>query len=90
VSSPTAAQVNSVVTTVQRCIQLLQDQFGDSPRVDCLSGIRLEATETSKVALDFYDDVLKSDPTNAVRSFTFITKPLLNRFRRSGDARLTC
>jgi len=48
-----------------RCIQLLQDQFGDSPRVDCLSGIRLEATETSQVALDFYDDVLKSDPTNA-------------------------
>jgi len=48
-----------------RCIQLLVDQFGDSPRVDCLSGIRLEAVESPSVALSFYDEVLKSDPTSA-------------------------
>jgi len=47
-----------------RCIQLLQEKFPDSPRVDCLAGIRLEATEAPDVVLSFYDESLQSDPSN--------------------------
>lgn len=48
-----------------RCIKHLQDMFPDSPRVDCLTGIRLEATESPDVALAFYNNSLQSDPSNA-------------------------
>ncbi|KAF9788067.1 TPR-like protein [Thelephora terrestris] len=48
-----------------RCIKHLVDKFGDSPRVEVLSGIRIEATEKPETALEYYNKLLESDPTNA-------------------------
>ncbi|KAL0579429.1 Inositol phosphatase SIW14 [Marasmius crinis-equi] len=43
----------------------LSEKFPGSTRVDILAGIRIEASESSEVALKFYDDILKEDPSNA-------------------------
>lgn len=51
---------------LQRCIKHLVDKFGDSPRVEVLSGIRVEATEKPETALEYYNKLLESDPTNSV------------------------
>lgn len=51
---------------VQRCIKHLADKFGDSPRVEVLSGIRIEATEKPETALEYYNRLLENDPTNSV------------------------
>ncbi|RDX52550.1 TPR-like protein [Lentinus brumalis] len=48
-----------------KCIQLLADKFPDSPRVDVLTGIRLEASEPPETVLRYYDDLLEADSTNA-------------------------
>jgi tetratricopeptide (TPR) repeat protein len=74
---------------VQRCIKHLVDKFGDSPRVEVLSGIRMEATEKPEIALEYYNKLLESDPTNSV-STTGITQRLsaltMNN-RQRGDER---
>lgn len=46
---------------------MLHDKFPGSPRVDCLTGIRMEATESPDIALKYYAELLETDPTNAVR-----------------------
>jgi tetratricopeptide (TPR) repeat protein len=50
----------------QRCIKHLLDKFGDSPRVEVLSGIRVEATAKPETALEYYNKLLEGDPTNSV------------------------
>jgi len=47
------------------CLRLLAAKFPDSPRVDVLSGIRMEATERPEVVLKFYDQLLEADSSNA-------------------------
>ena len=51
---------------VQRCIKHLVDKFGDSPRVEVLSGIRIEAMGKPDTALEYYNRLLENDPTNSV------------------------
>jgi len=48
-----------------RCIKHLVDKFGDSPRVEVLSGIRIEATEKPETVLEYYNKLLETDPTNS-------------------------
>jgi len=48
-----------------RCIKYLVDKFGNSPRVEVLSGIRIEATEKPETALEYYNKLLEGDPTNS-------------------------
>ena len=55
----------------QRCLQLLSNKFPGSPRVDCLTGIRMEATESTEVVLNYYNDRLRVDPANGVSLSTF-------------------
>ncbi|KAJ4490357.1 hypothetical protein J3R30DRAFT_3653693 [Lentinula aciculospora] len=47
------------------CLRLLAAKFPDSPRVDVLSGIRMEATQPPEIALKFYDELLEKDSSNA-------------------------
>ncbi|KAF9078427.1 hypothetical protein BDP27DRAFT_1206517 [Rhodocollybia butyracea] len=47
------------------CLRQLGEKFPESPRVDILSGIRIEATERPEIALKFYDDLLEADSSNA-------------------------
>ena len=35
--------------------------------VEVLAGIRMEATESPSLVLEYYDKLLRADPTNAVR-----------------------
>lgn len=56
----------SLTRTAQRCLRMLNSKFSDSPRVDCLTGIRMEATEAPDIALKFYAELLEADPTNTV------------------------
>lgn len=35
--------------------------------MDCLAGIRLEATDSPETALQYYNELLEGDPTNLVR-----------------------
>lgn len=51
----------------QTCLKLLSDKFHDSPRVNALQGIKLEATEGLDMALKYYENVLEEDPINVVR-----------------------
>ena len=53
--------------THQQCLRTLGDKFPGSPRVDRLTGIRMEATESPETALKYYAESLEADPTNAVR-----------------------
>ncbi|KAJ8589780.1 TPR-like protein [Rhizopogon salebrosus TDB-379] len=48
-----------------QCLQLIADKFPNSPRVDCLTGIRMEATEPPEIALKYYADILEADSANA-------------------------
>jgi tetratricopeptide (TPR) repeat protein len=48
-----------------RCLGLLIDRFPASQRVDCLRGIYIEATQSSEVALGYYQDILNQDSANA-------------------------
>jgi hypothetical protein len=50
----------------QQCLRTLSDKFPGSPRVDCLTGIRMEASETPDISLKYYAELLEADPTNAV------------------------
>ncbi|KIK55581.1 hypothetical protein GYMLUDRAFT_47797 [Collybiopsis luxurians FD-317 M1] len=47
------------------CLRQLVAKFPESPRVDVLAGIRMEATERPEVALKYYDDLLEADSSNA-------------------------
>ncbi|KDQ09519.1 hypothetical protein BOTBODRAFT_36926 [Botryobasidium botryosum FD-172 SS1] len=49
-----------------KCITDLVSQFPGSPRVECLQGMRIEATGRLKEALLFYKDILKDDESNAI------------------------
>ncbi|KAI0701829.1 TPR-like protein [Cytidiella melzeri] len=49
----------------EQCLEILVDKFPASPRVDCLSGIIIESKESPTIALAYYDEMLKSDPSNA-------------------------
>ncbi|KAH9947749.1 TPR-like protein [Amylocystis lapponica] len=53
------------VEVADRCLQLLADKFPGSSRVDVLTGIRMEATESPETALKFYDELLEADPSRA-------------------------
>ena len=68
----------------QRCIKHLADKFGDSPRVEILSGIRIEATENSEVALQYYSKLLEDDPTSSVSATRLVTCPSTST-RRTGS-----
>ncbi|OBZ76321.1 ER membrane protein complex subunit 2-A [Grifola frondosa] len=48
-----------------RCLELIAERFPGSPRVDCLIGIRMEATESPDVVLKYYDELLEADSSNA-------------------------
>jgi len=67
------------IDVADRCLQLLSDKFPGSPRVDCLAGIRLEATQTPEVALKYYQDLLNEDPANVP-----IWKRQISVYRRMG------
>lgn len=58
--------------------------------MDCLAGIRVEATETPEHALGFYDDVLQADPANAVSIMMRLPEILLSVRRLSGGVKPTC
>lgn len=50
------------------------EEFPDSPRVQCLRGMRIEADCKPGEALNFYEAALREDDTNAVRFFNFRLK----------------
>ncbi|KAI9567671.1 TPR-like protein [Boletus coccyginus] len=62
-----------------QCLRMLNDKFPSSPRVDCLTGIRMEATETPEISLKYYAELLEANPTNAA-----IWKRRISIFRRTG------
>ncbi|OAX34477.1 TPR-like protein [Rhizopogon vinicolor AM-OR11-026] len=62
-----------------QCLQLIADKFPNSPRVDCLTGIRIEATEPPETALKYYADILEADSANAG-----IWKRRISVLRRTG------
>ncbi|KAF9467711.1 hypothetical protein BDZ94DRAFT_1248851 [Collybia nuda] len=45
-------------------LKQLGAKFPRSPRVDVLTGIRMEATESAGVVLQYYDELMDADPTN--------------------------
>ncbi|KAF8892991.1 TPR-like protein [Infundibulicybe gibba] len=47
-----------------QCLKQLTDKFPDSPRVDVLTGIRIEASETPTTALQYYNKLLEADSAN--------------------------
>ncbi|KAJ3475153.1 hypothetical protein NLI96_g12026 [Meripilus lineatus] len=47
------------------CLKLISDRFPNSPRVDCLTGIRMEATERPEIALRYYEELLEADSSNS-------------------------
>ncbi|THH28637.1 hypothetical protein EUX98_g5555 [Antrodiella citrinella] len=53
------------IEVANKCLKILSDRFPESSRVDCLTGIRIEVTETPEIALSFYDSLLEGDATNA-------------------------
>lgn len=50
----------------QICIERLEKKFPNSPRVDALRGLLLEAEAPSK-AREFYEQCLQADENNVVR-----------------------
>ncbi|KAG6380339.1 TPR-like protein [Boletus reticuloceps] len=63
----------------QECLRTLNAKFPGSPRVDCLTGIRMEATEAPDIALKYYAELLEADPTHAA-----VWKRRISIFRRTG------
>jgi len=47
----------------------LSDKFPGSPRVECLTGIRIEATEPPETAMKYYEELLEADSANGVSNF---------------------
>jgi hypothetical protein len=56
----------------QVCISELIKRFPESPRVDCLHGLRIEAGGRLEDALKFYNIILEADESNAVRSISYL------------------
>ncbi|KAJ7507292.1 hypothetical protein B0H11DRAFT_2153665 [Mycena galericulata] len=67
-----------------QCLKQLSDRFPDSPRVDVLTGIRMEASESPDVALQYYGQLLDADPANAA-----IWKRKISILRRTGKIEKT-
>lgn len=63
-----------------QCLRQLSDKFPQSPRVNCLAGIRLEASEPPEAALKYYSDLLEADPTNVA-----VWKRRISVLRRMGQ-----
>ncbi|KAL1731522.1 hypothetical protein EV714DRAFT_248822 [Schizophyllum commune] len=61
------------------CIRELSDQFPDSPRVNILAGIRMEATESPETCLKYYDDIQDAESPNPT-----IWKRRISVLRRTG------
>ncbi|TRM66884.1 hypothetical protein BD626DRAFT_484099 [Schizophyllum amplum] len=61
------------------CIRELNDQFPDSPRVNILTGIRMEATETAETCLRYYDEIQDAESPNPT-----IWKRRISILRRTG------
>ncbi|KAF8128535.1 TPR-like protein [Boletus edulis] len=61
------------------CLRTLNAKFPGSPRVDCLTGIRMEASEAPDIALKYYAELLEADPTHAA-----VWKRRISIFRRTG------
>jgi len=62
-----------------QCLKQLAQRFPDSPRVDVLTGIRMEATESPDVVLQYYAQLLDADSANAA-----IWKRKISVLRRTG------
>ncbi|KAF7341973.1 TPR-REGION domain-containing protein [Mycena venus] len=62
-----------------QCLKQLADRFPESPRVDVLTGIRMEATESADVVLQYYAQLLDADSANAA-----IWKRKISVLRRTG------
>ncbi|KAJ6610474.1 hypothetical protein B0H10DRAFT_411474 [Mycena sp. CBHHK59/15] len=62
-----------------QCLTQLSARFPDSPRVDVLTGIRMEASEAPETALQYYGGLLEADPANAA-----IWKRRISVLRRTG------
>ncbi|KAJ7846360.1 hypothetical protein B0H14DRAFT_935380 [Mycena olivaceomarginata] len=62
-----------------QCLKQLGERFPDSPRVNVLTGIRMEATESPDVVLQYYGQLLDADPANAA-----IWKRKISVLRRTG------
>ncbi|KAF8221185.1 TPR-like protein [Tricholoma matsutake] len=62
-----------------QCLKQLSDKFPNSPRVDVLTGIRMEATESPDVVLQYYSELLQADSVNAA-----IWKRRISVIRRMG------
>jgi hypothetical protein len=52
--------------SLQECLEELAKNFPDSPRVNVLTGIRMEASEPADIVLKFYNEQLKEEAANAV------------------------
>ncbi|KZS90519.1 TPR-like protein [Sistotremastrum niveocremeum HHB9708] len=49
---------------IQACLERLAAKFPESPRVDVLQGIRMEATESSETVIRYYNTLLEADESN--------------------------
>ncbi|KAG6336660.1 hypothetical protein ID866_2441 [Astraeus odoratus] len=63
-----------------QCLKQLSDKFPQSPRVDCLRGIRMEASAPPEDALRYYDELLEADAINVA-----IWKRKIVLLRRTGQ-----
>lgn len=61
------------------CLKRLSNQFPKSPRVEVLTGIRIESTESEEVVWKYYQELLDEDPTNVA-----VWKRRIAVLRRSG------
>jgi hypothetical protein len=68
----------------------LGDKFPNSPRVDVLTGIRMEATESPNVVLQYYHELLQADSTNAVSNLILVLfSSFVDAANFSGDLETT-
>ncbi|KAF8208337.1 TPR-like protein [Mycena galopus ATCC 62051] len=67
------------VDVADQCLKQLAERFPDSPRVDVLTGIRMEATESPDVVLQYYAQLLDANDANAA-----IWKRKISVLRRTG------
>ncbi|GLB39780.1 putative TPR-like protein [Lyophyllum shimeji] len=61
------------------CLKQLGEKFPRSPRVDVLTGIRMEATESPDTVLQYYRELLEEDSANAA-----VWKRRISVLRRTG------
>ncbi|KAF8497499.1 hypothetical protein F5888DRAFT_1698473 [Russula emetica] len=68
------------IDVAEGCLNRLTAEFPGSPRVQCLEGILKEANESPKAALQFYEQLLEADPSNAA-----IWKRQISVLRKLGE-----